>query len=244
MGATTYWREGCRSGRLTLWRGTLARVVMPTDEPRRNPPQTSRSAPAECAEPPRPSADEETRLLGRIQRGDAEALRALYDHWADTVYSIATHLTGAPEDAEEVVEKTFTQVWNEASRYDPARGSVGTWITLIARSRALDGRRTRRRRQQREAASFEGAATADAATPPPSPLQQTAASERRRMVDRALGHLPDDQQRVVRLTFFAGLSQREIADELGLPLGTVKTRVRLAFAKLRGTLSVLREAES
>jgi RNA polymerase sigma-70 factor (ECF subfamily) len=184
--------------------------------------------------------DVDLRLVERIQRHDEAALGELYDRWSDRVYAVAFHLVGNRDDAEEVVEKAFSQIWAEADRYHDGRGSVEAWIILIARSRALDRLRLLKSRMRREERLDEKAAdTIPIAAD--SPLQDAAAGETREIVDRALDRLPGDQQRVVRMSFFQGLTQREIAHELGLPLGTVKTRTRLAFPKLRALLAGLRE---
>lgn len=188
-----------------------------------------------------PAADPETDrlLVGRVARGDEIALAALYDRWVDRVYSIAAHVMGASDGADDVVEKVFSQIWKDAARYDAERGSVAAWIVIIARSHALTARRsdTRRMRHDEMRSQFmreEGTITAA------SPLQELESGENRQAVEEAVSSLPDEQERVVRLTFFEGLSQAEIAERLGIPLGTVKTRVRLAFAKLRRTLGGLR----
>ena len=188
-----------------------------------------------------PERDVDFLLLARAQHGDEGALAALYDRWVDKVYSIAVHLVRDPDDAEELVERTFQQVWAEADRYSPERGSVAAWIIVIARSEALSRRRTNKRRAQlnefrNRYLVHEGARSC------PSPLQEVEMRERQERVGHAMRRLPDDQERVVRMTFFDGLSQTQIARELGVPLGTVKTRVRLAFAKLRGSLAGLRES--
>ena len=191
-----------------------------------------------------PATDPETDrlLVGRVVRGDEIALAALYDRWVDRVYSIAAHVTGASDGADDVVEKVFSQIWKDAARYDAERGSVAAWIVTIARSHALTMRRsdTRRLRHDEMRSQFvldEGTITAA------SPLQNLEAGEDRQAVDRAVSRLPEEQERVVRMTFFEGLTQVEIAERLGIPLGTVKTRVRLAYAKLRAMLGGIREGD-
>jgi RNA polymerase sigma-70 factor (ECF subfamily) len=188
-----------------------------------------------------PTADPETDrlLVGRVVLCDEAALAALYDRWVDRVYSIAAHVLGASDQADDVVEKVFSQIWKDAARYDAERGSVTAWIVTIARSHALTMRRseTRRLRHDELRSQFvldEGSIAAA------SPLQNLVAGEDRQEVEQAVSRLPEEQQRVVRMTFFEGLTQAEIAERLEIPLGTVKTRVRLAFVKLRRTLDGLR----
>lgn len=178
-------------------------------------------------------------LVGRLVRGDETALDALYDRWVDRVSSIAAHVLSSSDMADDVVERTFTQIWKDAARYDAERGSVAAWIVTIARSQALtlrraEGRRLRHDEMRSQFLLDEGMITAA------SPLHELEASEDRQIIRGAMSRLPDEQERVVRMTFFEGLSQAEIAERLGIPLGTVKTRVRLAFAKLRATLGGMR----
>jgi RNA polymerase sigma-70 factor (ECF subfamily) len=188
-----------------------------------------------------PVTDPETDrlLVGRVVRGDETALAALYDRWVDRVYSIAAHVLGTSDHADDVVEKAFSQIWKDAGRYDAERGSVAAWIVTIARSHALtmrrsEGRRLRHDEMRSQFLLEEGTITAA------SPLQNMVAGEDRQAVERAMSRLPEEQERVVRMTFFEGLTQAEIAERLGIPLGTVKTRVRLAFVKLRAALDSLR----
>jgi RNA polymerase sigma-70 factor (ECF subfamily) len=177
-------------------------------------------------------------LVGRIQAADEGALSTLYDRWVNQVYSIAAHILDCGDEADDVVERTFSQVWRDAGRYDPARGSVGSWIVVIARSHALTRRRSdvRRVRHDELRSSYmenEGAVSVS------SPLQNVEASQDRELIRGAVGRLPEEQQRVVTMAYFEGLSQTEIAERLGVPLGTVKTRVRLAISKLRASLGRL-----
>jgi RNA polymerase sigma-70 factor (ECF subfamily) len=147
---------------------------------------------------------------------------------------------GDESDAEEVVERTFSRIWQDASKYDCTRGSVAAWIVVISRSHALSRLRVQQTRVRHDElrtthAEVEGPIMAA------SPLNTLEAKEDQERIDHAVSGLPEEQERVVRMTFFEGLSQTEIAARLGVPLGTVKTRVRLAFAKLRDSLAELRE---
>jgi RNA polymerase sigma-70 factor, ECF subfamily len=174
--------------------------------------------------------------------GDEQALGALYDRWATTVYTLAYYLLGQADEAEDAVEETFWQAWREAGRYDASRGAVSTWLSTIGRSRALDRQRARRRRNEEPlepddaspAPSSGTSATMQAAA---DPQRDAEASERARDVAAALGNLPAEQREVIELAYFGGLSQSEIAARTSLPLGTVKTRARLALEKLRAPLA-------
>ncbi len=183
-------------------------------------------------------------LLRRMAGGEEAALAALYDRWSTLVHSVAVHVVTDADDAAEVVEEVFWQAWRQAGDYREGRAAVSTWLAMIARSRALD--RVRLRRRFRENGSPAGAAELAALPADPSgdPLRGAESSERSAIVARALRALPADQRETVELAYFRGMSQTEIAAHTGQPLGTVKTRVRLAFQKLRDGLSVLREVPS
>jgi RNA polymerase sigma-70 factor (ECF subfamily) len=187
-----------------------------------------------------PDDAHDTLLLERVQRGDERALADLYGRWVHRVYSIASHLVADADDADEVVERTFAQVWRGAAGYRADRGSVGAWIVVIARSEALSRRRNEARRARHD--DLRTVYLAHETPAPPSPLDEAEQGERRVRVEHAVRRLPEEQERVMRMAFFDGLTQTEIAGALGVPLGTVKARVRLAFAKLRGSLSCLRES--
>jgi RNA polymerase sigma-70 factor (ECF subfamily) len=189
-------------------------------------------------------------VVSRMARGDEQALSALYDRWVDTVHTLAFHLLGDADEAEDVVEETFWQAWRQASRYEGSRGQVSTWLSTIARSRALDRLRSRRRRAEEpldqpptKFAPQRGFASDTAAAPGDA---HVAAEhwERSRDVVAALKVLPADQREVIELAYFGGLSHSEIAEKTSLPLGTVKTRVRLALEKLREPLELHRGGAS
>jgi RNA polymerase sigma-70 factor (ECF subfamily) len=166
-------------------------------------------------------------LLARISRGDAAALRVLYDRCSARALSLALRVLGTRSEAEEVVQETFVQVWRQAASYDASRGGAMAWIATIARSRALDRLRTRLAGDRAVARSEEPDAPAA-----PSPVELAAQRELRSQVMAALATLPQEQRSAIELAYYEGLSHSEIAERLGDPLGTVKTRVRLGLAKL------------
>ena len=182
---------------------------------------------------------EDVALIRRMCDSDETALGALYDRWVRSLYSLVFHLLKDADEAEDVVEETFWQAWRKASSYEPSRGAVSTWLLTIGRRRALDRLRAKGRR--REESMTESRTLADVASILPDPFQATEGSERRSRVRAALTDLPDEQREVLELGYFQGLSQTEIADMTGQPLGTVKTRMRLAMQKLREPLSMYRE---
>jgi RNA polymerase sigma-70 factor (ECF subfamily) len=182
---------------------------------------------------------EDVALIRRMCDADETALVALYDRWMRSLYSLVFHLLKDADDAEDVVEETFWQAWRKASSYEPSRGAVSTWLLTIGRRRALDRLRAKGRRREESMTSVRE--LADVASPAGDPSQAMESSERRTHVLAALSSLPDEQREVLELGYFRGMSQSEIADMTGQPLGTVKTRMRLALQKLREPLSMHRE---
>lgn len=182
-------------------------------------------------------------LLRRMADGDESALAALYDGWAERVHTLASWILKDPDEAEDVVEETFWQAWRTAGRYDSNRGTGSTWLIMIARSRALD--RLRARRRWADWSGTPGNAgmlrETSAALSATAPDVHSESVERQAALAAALDGLPPDQRRVVDLAFFGGLSHSEIAEQTAEPLGTVKTRIRLAMQKLRQRLAFLRE---
>jgi RNA polymerase sigma-70 factor (ECF subfamily) len=191
-----------------------------------------------------PEAPSDASLVARAAAGDAGAVGALYDrHWT-AVYALAHAVVRDAGDAEDVVAATFAQLWREATRYDPARGTVAGWLAVVARSRALDVLRRRRRRDHyTEAAAATvtgaegegGAAHGDALETPDAALER---HELAAAVRTSLAALPAGQRRAIELAYFGGLSHSAVAESLGEPLGTVKSRIRLGMEKLRDALRV------
>ncbi|MFO0957634.1 MAG: sigma-70 family RNA polymerase sigma factor [Isosphaeraceae bacterium] len=168
-----------------------------------------------------PSAED---ILARISAGDASALGILFDRYAGRVLGLLLNYVGR-EDAEDLLQVVFHEVWDRASAFDPSRSRFETWLLLIARSRALD--HLRKRRIDAEPLDPSG---------PASDRDPSGEAERSEQVGRlrsALGMLPDDQRRAIELAFFSRLTHQEIALRVGTPLGTVKTRIRLGMSRLR-----------
>lgn len=203
--------------------------------------QTQTATPASGASRSRLVATDDAELLRRMAAGDESALGALYDRWAPLVHSVVLRVVGDADDAEELVEETFWQAWRQAGRYDARRGAISGWLVVMARSRALD--RVRLRGWQRAGAntSMDGASIPEPVIDVAGPLDAAELDETRRIVRAALDRLPPEQRETVEMAYFRGMSQSEIAAATGQPLGTVKTRARLALQKLREALSVLRE---
>lgn len=184
------------------------------------------------------AVDPDAVLVRRMAQGDESALGAFYDRWADRVHTVAFWILKDRDEAEDVVEETFWQAWRHASRYDAARAPGSTWLIMMARSRALDRLRAIRRREQWVAKA--GALAFEAGEPSANPAPALM-EEHQLKVSQALECLPVEQRQVLELAFFGGLSHSEIAAKTAQPLGTVKTRIRLAMDKLRQRLAALRD---
>jgi RNA polymerase sigma-70 factor (ECF subfamily) len=188
-------------------------------------------------------AEDDRRLIERMGAGDDRALARFYDRWARVAYALIVQMVRDPDDADDVLEDTFYQAWRQAARYTAARGSVATWILTIARSRALDRLRARKRLREEPLTPTSGMQAGTGSTETRSGDVAETADQRER-VAQAVRTLPPEQREVVELAYFGGLSQSEIAARTGQPLGTVKTRARLAGQKLREWLAVLRDEGS
>lgn len=176
---------------------------------------------------------EDQALLRRIAGRDEGALASLYDRYASTAHALALRVLGDAGEAEDVLQRVILRVWQEAATYDPARGSLSAWLLSSVRNASID--RLRRREAHRRAAREAGARAGGPAAGPP------VLREDHRRVVRAVEELPPDQREAIELAYFEGLSQSQIAERLGQPLGTVKTRMRLGMIKLRQALQVLSE---
>src|SRR3954451_12279287 len=162
-----------------------------------------------------------------------EALGTLYSRYAANLLALGKRILGSVSDAEEVLQEVFLHVWNHASRYDPGRSSVSTWLVLITRSRAIDRLRTRKVVERTHETSAQRDPAGHAS---PEGAETVFLHERRERVQRELGKLPPEQKQVLEMAFYEVLSQSEIAARADLPLGTVKTRTLLAMKKLRNAL--------
>ena len=178
----------------------------------------------------------ETRLVGLsaaivaiAEHGDREAFATLFSHFAPRVKSYLLRLGAAPESAEELAQETLLTVWRRADAFDPGRAAASTWIFTIARNLRFDALRREKRPSMADDPSDAGAA-------PAAPDAILAALRDETRIGRAIAELPTEQARVVRLAFFSDKPHSEIAQELDLPLGTVKSRLRLAMTRLRGLL--------
>lgn len=167
-------------------------------------------------------------LVHRLIAGQPEAMAELYDRYGDPAYALALRITGDDARAEDVVQEAFVKIWRQAARFDSQRGSLRAWVMAVVRNQALDVFRGRAGRERREVDLDQIGPDARVCDPWP----HVSASLLRSRVRTALCSLPPEQRQVVELSYFSGLTCREIGNMLGLPLGTVKSRLRLGMEKL------------
>jgi len=186
------------------------------------------------------SQAEDRDWLTRLAAGDSARLGALYDRHGRAVYSLALRILGDEGDAEEVAQDVFAQAWHRAAQYDESRGTVAAWLLVMARTRAIDRLRARRVRPEGRTQADDGLTLQQLPATAPDVASELMAAERGQRVRRALEELPFLQRAALELAYYEGLSQREIAERLEQPLGTVKTRMRLGLLKLRDALVEVR----
>ena len=178
--------------------------------------------------------DSEIQWVYQIAQQNQLALSKLYDRYARIIYSSAYRSLGNAEESEEVVMDVFTQVWRSADRYDAAKARVDTWLFMMARSRTFDRLRNRQRKEKVADAVMVFEVSTICLSPTPG--EDAEIRERRSTVIAALETLPPEQRQVLELAYYGGYSHREIAEQTGMALGTVKTRIRLGLEKLRSAL--------
>ncbi len=200
----------------------------------------------------RPGRQDDVALVRLVASGSYDALASLYDRHGHAIFAAACRLTSDRGVAEEVVQDTFLALWDRAESFDPAVGSLSAWLHTIARNRTVDRLRAAGRRPQfvappssgegddSETQLLERAASAGTivagSVAPAGPEAALASKETRASIERALGAMAFEERTVIVLAYQEGLSQAEIAERLGWPLGTVKTRTRRALRRLREVL--------
>lgn len=174
-------------------------------------------------------------LVRRIEGGDEEAFRGLFGRYAPSALSLARRVARQPVLAEEIVQEAFLAVWRNPGGYDQGRGSVKSWLMGMVHHRAVDAvrREESQRRRAEEAQANDVVVVED---PAEAVVEALGVPEERKAVRAALEELPTEQRRVIELMYFDGLSQTKIAERLGLPLGTVKSRTLLGMRRLRAAL--------
>ncbi|MCF2970308.1 sigma-70 family RNA polymerase sigma factor [Synechococcus sp. Nb3U1] len=177
----------------------------------------------------------DSELIEAVKARQPTALSVLYDRYAGLVYGLALKIMANATDAEDLTQEVFVTLWRKPS-YDVRRGSLSSFLCVLTRSRAIDRLRSKGS-QQRFLERWQPILSAD--TPTPAPFEQVSIEERRQVVQEALSQLPENQRQILELLYYQGLSQAEVSRQLGIPLGTVKTRSRQALFKLRSSLQPL-----
>jgi RNA polymerase sigma-70 factor (ECF subfamily) len=174
-------------------------------------------------------------LAARIKRRDPQAMADLYDRYGRLAYSLILRIVRDREMAEDLVQETFLRVWTRAQAFDSKRGALGPWLLAVARNRAIDYIRSADGRMARS--TFEIVEMENPALFANLEKEVTTSDQARR-IHQALGKLNPNQRTVIELAYFEGLSQTEMAEKIGQPLGTIKTWVRTALKNLRDELGV------
>lgn len=175
-------------------------------------------------------------LIGRAAEGDARALEVLYDRYSRVVFSFGLRIVGDPQLAEELLQEVFFRAWQQGGSFRSSKGSFITWLLSITHNMAIDEVRKRRRRPQKADSEDPEAALAAVADTGVGVEDEVWLGALRDTIAGAMASLPPAQREAIELAYFRGLTQREIAERLGEPLGTIKTRMRLGMQKLRDQL--------
>jgi RNA polymerase sigma-70 factor, ECF subfamily len=177
------------------------------------------------------AALEDAAIVHAMARGDSTALALLYDRYSGSMLALAQRIVGRGAEAEDVIHDVFLEAWRHAADYDTTRGSVKSWLLLRTRSRSLDVQKSAR--VSKQASSLDDAWLAELG----DPTRDTTAGADQARIRQVLVALPPDQREVLLLGYFEGLSSSEIAERVGVPVGTVKSRVAAALSALRSALS-------
>jgi RNA polymerase sigma-70 factor (ECF subfamily) len=183
------------------------------------------------------NSDDEIQLMIRIKARDPDALEELYGLYKRLLYGMVISIVKKREEAEDLLQEIFVKIWNKADSFDESRGNVYSWIVTLARNKAIDRLRSKGYKTQQKASvsiheplfTLEGDKF--------DPLETTIFSDRAELVKKALNEIPDSQKEVIEIAYYRGLTQSEIADQLNIPLGTVKTRTRQGMMKLKTILA-------
>jgi len=175
-------------------------------------------------------------LLARVGKGDHQAFSELYHRTSSLLFTLARRILSDRDEAADLLQEIYLEVWCKVVRYDAGRGSPMAWLVTMTRSRAIDRLRSHASRGHGITDSLDRSPTAQVQDQTPGPLEASADLELRGLVAKALAELPAAQQQALELAYYEGLSHTEIAARLNEPLGTIKTRIKLGMNKLHSTL--------
>ncbi len=182
-------------------------------------------------------------LMAQIAKGDEEAFGLLYERSSTLLFTLLLRIVGNQSEAADLLQEVYLEAWRKASNYEAARGTPMAWLVTLARSRGIDRLRALNARGRDMTASLDDVPPADLLDMEMNALEASAANERQALVWKAIKELPAVQRQAVELAFYEGLTHVEISERLNVPLGTIKTRIRLAMEKLRGGLQLLWEED-
>ncbi|MEK6603554.1 MAG: sigma-70 family RNA polymerase sigma factor [Nitrospirota bacterium] len=182
-------------------------------------------------------------LVARVAGGDQAAFEQLYEQSSPLLCTLVSRIVGNEGEAADLLQEVYLEVWRKASNYDHARGTPMAWLVTLARSRAIDRVRALGSRGKGVTASLDDTPASDLIASGADALELRAASERQALIWKALETLPLVQRQAIELAYYEGLTHVEISGRLNVPLGTIKTRIRLAMEKLRDGLQPLWEEE-
>lgn len=183
------------------------------------------------------NTEEEIKLLERIVLKDQRALEKLYDLYSKIIFSMVLRIVKNREDAEEILQNIFMQVWDKAGNFNSNKGSVYAWLITLARNKAIDKIRSSDFRNKFNLSAFDNELKIPEDIYPGTEIDAAIAQERSEYVKKALEQIPGKQREAIEMIFFEGYTQNEISEKLKLPLGTVKTRCRQGMMKLQNLLN-------
>jgi RNA polymerase sigma-70 factor (ECF subfamily) len=179
-------------------------------------------------------AHQDVELIRKVAKGDRVAFSGLFDRYQQLVLNIAWRILNERQEAEDVVQEVFLQLWRDAGGYRQDRGSLSSWIVTISRTRSIDKLRSRKARRIQDSTGEEDASDDLAQVPDPGAGQGRL--DNRLLIRKAFGALPVEQRVVIEMAYYEGMSQSEIANALREPLGTIKTRIRSGLIRLKQAL--------
>lgn len=182
------------------------------------------------------NADDEIELMKRIQARDDDALEELYDLYKRLLFGMVISIVKKREEAEDLLQEIFVKIWNKADSFDPERGNVYSWIVTLARNSAIDRIRSKGYKTQKKQSESIHNPSFSLEGDKYDPMETTIFSDRAELVKKALDKIPEKQNKVIKIAYYRGMTQSEIADHLDIPLGTVKTRTRQGMMKLKRIL--------
>lgn len=192
---------------------------------------------------PQSSSTVEPDLVARVAGGDQAAFEQLYEQSSPLLFTLVSRIVGNEGDAADLLQEVYLEAWRKASNYDRARGTPMAWLVTLARSRAIDRVRALGSRGKGVTASLDDTPASDLVASNADAMEIRAANERQALVWAALKALPPAQRQALELAYYEGLTHAEISERLNVPMGTIKTRIRLAMEKLRDGLQPLWEED-